>query len=345
MNLSALDHCMFQLSESEKQYLSGTHPDFWGQIPLKEVNGRQVYCVSNVGHYPGSSSASASLLSNAMIGENNLLVRRNSRFNAVPEHVHSYVELNYVYSGKCPQTINGHEIVLEKNQVLFIDTDCPHSISRLEEDDIMVSIMISKEFLKDHMFSEFSKDSILSNFFINTINEQTNHDHHLLFHSENNRRIQLFFQEFFCECFDPSINSTDILYHLFYVIMAELINVYENDFTHEQDFISHTPVASIIRYIESKYTTCTQQSVADFFHISPNYVSLLLKKYTGMNYIQLVQEKRLSTAASLLEKTSLSVTDIANEVGYENVSFFYNKFRQKYGCSPKEYQMKNKRKN
>ena len=91
----------------------------------------------------------------------------------------------------------------------------------------MISIMIAKEFLTDHLFSEFSKDSILSNFFINAINEQTDHLHHLLFHSENNRRIQLFFQEFFCECFDPSINSRDILYHLFYVIMAELINVYE----------------------------------------------------------------------------------------------------------------------
>lgn len=175
-------------------------------------------------------------------------------------------------------------------------------------------------------------------FFINAINEQTDHLHHLLFHSENNRRIQLFFQEFFCECFDPSINSRDILYHLFYVIMAELINVYENDLTTEQDSVTHTPVASIIRYIESNYKTCTQKSVADFFHISPNYVSLLLKRHIGMNYIQLVQEKRLSVAANLLQNTSLPISMIANESGYENVTFFYKKFHQKYGCSPKEFQ-------
>ena len=202
----------------------------------------------------------------------------------------------------------------------------------------MISIMIAKEFLTDHLFSEFSKDSILSNFFINAINEQTDHLHHLLFHSENNRRIQLFFQEFFCECFDPSINSRDILYHLFYVIMAELINVYENDLTTEQDSVTHTPVASIIRYIKSNYKTCTQKSVADFFHISPNYVSLLLKRHIGMNYIQLVQEKRLSVAANLLRDTSLPISMIANESGYENVTFFYKKFHQKYGCSPKEFQ-------
>ena len=120
--------------------------------------------------------------------------------------------------------------------------------------------------------------------------------------------------------------------------MAELINVYENDLTTEQDSVTHTPVASIIRYIKSNYKTCTQKSVADFFHISPNYVSLLLKRHIGMNYIQLVQEKRLSVAANLLQDTSLPISMIANESGYENVTFFYKKFHQKYGCSPKEFQ-------
>ena len=81
-----------------------------------------------------------------------------------------------------------------KNQVLLIDTNCPHSIEALGEDDIMISIIVKTDFLRDHMFSQFSKDSILSRFFINAMNEKTNHNHYLLFHSENDRRIPLFFQ-------------------------------------------------------------------------------------------------------------------------------------------------------
>lgn len=335
MNLSALNHCLFQLSESEKKYLHGHHFNQWENMPTKQINGRTVYCLSNIGSSPEQYHFH---VTDALFQQQNLLIKRNSRFNAVPEHVHSYIELNYVYAGNCPQTINGQSITLRKNQVLLIDTDCPHSISCLGENDIMISILISKEFLKTNLFSQFSKDSILSNFFINAITEQTSHDHYLLFHSENDRRILLFFQEFFCECFDPSINSNDILNHLFYVIMAQLINVYENDLAKGQDFTTHTPVSSIIRYIESNYNTCTQKSVADFFHISPNYVSLILKKYTGMTYITLVQEKRLTMAARLLETTNYPISFIANETGYENVSFFYKKFHQKYGCSPKEYQ-------
>lgn len=336
MNISTLHNILTQLSESEIKYKNGYVYNFWNEIPEEMVNNRLVHRLMYLESYQHSIVAQESLSEN-MSFYKNLSVKRNSRFNPVPEHVHSHIELNYVYSGICPQSVNGEDIVLQTNQVLLIDTDCPHSIAALSEDDIMISVMIQKDFLRNHLFSQLSQDSILSKFFVNAINEKTNHDHHLLFHSENNRRIPLFFQELFSECYDPSINSNDILMHLFYLIMAELINVYENDLSHTDDFENKTPIAPMIRYIESKYLTCTQESVAEFFHISPNYVSSLLKKHLGMSYISLIQDLKLKNAAHLLLDTKQSVTEIANLVGYENISFFYKKFQKKYGCSPKKY--------
>ena len=201
----------------------------------------------------------------------------------------------------------------------------------------MISIIPKTDFLREHMFNQFSNDSILSRFFINAINEKTDHDHYLLFHSENDRRIPMFFNELFCECFDPSINSTDIIMHLFYTIMAELINVYEDDLTKGDSYSHNSIVIPMLRYIERNFRTCTQESVADFFHISPNYVTRLLKKYTGMTYIQLIQAQKLQTAANLLKQTNLPVTEVAQRAGYENVTFFYKKFQEKYHCQPGEY--------
>ena len=68
--------------------------------------------------------------------------------------------------------------------------------------------------------------------------------------------------------------------HLFYTIMAELINVYEDDLTKEDSYSHNSVVIPMLRYIERNFRTCTQESVADFFHISPNYVTRLLKKYS-----------------------------------------------------------------
>lgn len=338
MNINTLHTILTQLSDSELKYKNGYIFEGWQHLPTEIIHDRKVFRLSFDNTSGNTFDNETDLgIQQASSFHNNLAVKKTSRFNPVPEHVHSHLEMNYVYSGTCPQTINGQEIILKPNQVLLIDVDCPHSVGALGEDDIMISVIIRREFLRDHLFSQFSKDSILSRFFVNAINEKTNHDHFILFHSENDRRIPLFFQELFSECYDPSINSNDILMHLFYLIMAELINVYENDLVKESEFSDKTPVASIIRYIEKNYQTCSLEGVADFFHISPNYVSILLKKHLNMTYIQMIQEQKLNAAAHLLKNTNRPVTEIANEVGYENVSFFYKKFEKKYHSSPREY--------
>lgn len=345
MNLNTLHHFLTQLSPNEEKYKAGDLFHQWNNLEKVTLNGRQVGIIRSnplSGNNSGYNYSDYTVPCGSGISRSPscITVKRNSRFNPVPEHIHSYIEINYVYSGTCPQIIDGTPITLEKNQVLLIDTNCPHSIPALGENDIMISLLVQKEYLRNHIFSQFSKDSILSHFFINAINEQTNHDHYLLFHSENDRRIPLFFRELFCECYDPSINSSDIIMHLFYTILAELINVYENDMTKEKTFTEQTPIVPMIRYIEHNFRTCSQESVAEFFHISPNYVSTLLKKYTGMTYIQLIQTKKLKFASDLLVNTDLPVTEIANKSGYENISFFYKKFQSRFGCSPKEYREK-----
>lgn len=338
MNISTLHQLLMALSESEQNYKKGASFTNWNHLDKVTIQGRSVYIMDP---FFRNSTVSGFFFStdpnNPSLNMPNLSIKRNSRFNPVPEHIHTYVELNYVYSGSCPQTIDQTPILLEKNQILLIDSGCPHSIEALGENDVMISILISKDFLKNHLFSQFSKDSRLSQFLIQAIHEKTDHDHYLLFHSENNRRIPLFFQELFCEFFDPSINSSDILMNLFYLIMAELVNVYENDFAKDENFSTFGQVAPIIRYMERNFRTCTLETLSDIFHLTPNYITTLLKKYTNTSYIRLMQNIKLEHAAKLLKGSKLSVTEIANDAGYENVSFFYKKFYEHYECSPKDY--------
>lgn len=93
----------------------------------------------------------------------------------------------------------------------------------------------------------------------------------------------------------------------------------------------------VLRYIEENYLTCTLKSTAEFFNINSNYLSNYIKKQTGLTFTQLIQEQKMMHTASLLRNTDIPVADVANMAGYENVSFFYKKFEEKYGNSPKEY--------
>ena len=339
MNIKSLDYKLKELSESEKKYKDGYSFTGWAHMPKKELNGK-LYSVIGNEHEMGATSGPDGHAGNnryIMNLGNSIIIKKTSRFNPVPEHIHNYIEMNFVYSGTCSQSVDGNDILLQKGQVLLIDTECPHSIGYLDHDDILLSIIIPKTYLRESFLSQISQDNFLTRFFIQALNTQTEHDHYILFHSEGNERIALFFSELCCEYLDPSINANDITLHLFYLILAELINVYESDLVTTAKSPQSSLAFSILHYLQHNFRTCSQSDVAKLFHISPNYVTTLLKKEIGMSYIQLVQTYRLDYSAQLLNSSNLPVTEIAAKAGYENVTFFYKKFKEKYGCSPKDY--------
>jgi len=58
-----------------------------------------------------------------------------------------------------------------------------------------------------------------------------------------------------------------------------------------------------------------------------------------------IKEKRLEKALSILAKKEISVTNLAYEVGYENISYFIKEFKNKVGQSPKQYILSQHRNN
>ena len=77
----------------------------------------------------------------------NFVIFPHVRFVPVPMHSHNYVELFYMYSGSVRQTIQGKEILLTEGQIGLIDTGVSHSIGDTGENDIMINILMTKDFL------------------------------------------------------------------------------------------------------------------------------------------------------------------------------------------------------
>ena len=63
----------------------------------------------------------------------------------------------------------------------------------------------------------------------------------------------------------------------------------------------------------------------------------MLKRETGDSFNKLLQRQRISIAKALLANTDLAVTAIGKQVGYDNMSFFYRKFKEDTGLTPADY--------
>ena len=77
--------------------------------------------------------------------------------------------------------------------------------------------------------------------------------------------------------------------------------------------------------------------VAQELNISPSYLSGLLKVLTGLNTQQHIHQKLIDKAKERLSTTSLSVSEIAYELGFEHPQSFSKLFKTKTNLSPLEF--------
>ncbi|RXZ82477.1 AraC family transcriptional regulator [Paenibacillaceae bacterium] len=68
-----------------------------------------------------------------------------------------------------------------------------------------------------------------------------------------------------------------------------------------------------------------------------SYFSTFFKKKLGISFIDYVNRKRVLKAEQLLATASMSVTEIAEAVGFSNMAHFYTLFKRHNGCTPKQF--------
>lgn len=79
------------------------------------------------------------------------------------------------------------------------------------------------------------------------------------------------------------------------------------------------------------------QGIAEQLHVSPNYLSSLLKVLTGQNTQQHIHGKLIERAKEMLSTTQLSVSEIAYGLGFEHSQSFSRLFKSKTNQTPLEF--------
>ena len=72
-------------------------------------------------------------------------------------------------------------------------------------------------------------------------------------------------------------------------------------------------------------------------HVSEQHLCRLFKRSLGESPLHCAQLLRLEQAGSLLDRTDLSVAEIAERLGYSSQFHFSRSFKQAYGLSPTAY--------
>ena len=133
------------------------------------------------------------------------------------------------------------------------------------------------------------------------------------------------------------------------VTQIELLLNYANRF-YKRQFITRKAISSNLlqeleqvlnEYFNSNRSTSegipTVQYLAERLNFSPSYLSDMLRSLTGQNAQQHIHDKLIEKAKEKLSITSLSVSEIAYELGFEHPQSFSKFFKTKTSLSPLEF--------
>ncbi|MCD8382503.1 MAG: AraC family transcriptional regulator [Clostridiales bacterium] len=264
-------------------------------------------------------------------------IRPHTRFAHFPVHRHNYVELVYMCAGTTTHIINQKEqIVLEEGDLLFLNQNVYHEILPAAEGDIAVNFIILPDFFKQPV-SMIERENVLRDFLISAISGERAISDYLHIQAKGIVPVENLMESMIWTLIHHlpgtnSINQTSMGLLLMNLSrFADTIN--RTDPGQEEQNL----VFSVLNYIDTRYRSGTLAEISAELGQPTYSVSRLLKKHMGSNFRELLQSRKLQQAAYLLDNTTLSVDAIMERVGYDNSSYFYRKFRERYGCSPREY--------
>lgn len=110
-----------------------------------------------------------------------------------------------------------------------------------------------------------------------------------------------------------------------------------------QSVSANRQCAAIRRYIDLHFKEfLTLEQLAEESHMSKYYLSHAFKREYGVSPINYMISRRIEESKYLLAETDLSLSQIAQLLGFSSLSYFSQVFHRTQGISPKEYRQNQK---
>lgn len=272
-----------------------------------------------------------------LLNSGNLIqIRPHTRFIHFPKHTHNYVEVIYMYKGHTNHVINGEAVELREGELLFLNQNATQEIFPAQQGDIAVNFIILPEFFDQTLLMIGKEENLLRDFIIGCLKCEDDKVSYLHFKVTDVLPIQNLVENLIWTLLNNQQNSRSINQITMGLLFLQLMNHTDKISVGKNQYEQELTI-KLLHYIDEHYKDGKLSELAEDLHCELYWLSRITKKLTGKTYTELVQIKRLNQAAYLLSTTGLTVLDIGLAVGYDNISYFYRIFQEKYGVSPKKY--------
>lgn len=265
-----------------------------------------------------------------------ILMEKHPRY--LPEfiHGHAYVELMYLYRGQCRNRFSHTVMSMQEGDVCIIAPRVKHGVS-IFDDSILINVQIKPQAIA-RLFTDISEEQNPLLLFFQRILQGEKQFPYLFVRTGTSPNLRGKISDAFGEYCSEKPYGRKIAVMYLQLFFALMIREYSSIMVvgAEEKSNAHK-IGLILDYIQKHSREIDLQSLAGNFHYTPQYMSKIIREYTGVPFSCLVRRLRLEQAAYLLRCSEKAIPVIAREVGYRDTDHFIRLFKAQYQYTPLKY--------
>ena len=253
-----------------------------------------------------------------------------------PESVIPYSIFRYIEKGKAELCIDGHEITVEENQIVYIPQGCKMSCRALSESFEFYSLRFTTSVL-------YEGEDILAEYYgIPRVLVNEGEDVYFKEIYKWVKKNSMVKKHFVRGYLDSLIGSLAIRGNKVDKVTGNFVEKIEEKSFRDRNLKKNEQIDPRI-YMVAEYIILhpgekyTPQKMAEMAELSKQRFSSLFKINMGKSPMKYVREIRLTTAARALLISNDNINDIAYRCGYEDANYFIREFKAAFGFTPNQY--------
>ncbi|MCS6835290.1 MAG: AraC family transcriptional regulator [Anaerolineae bacterium] len=246
------------------------------------------------------------------------------------EHRHDFYEVFLIVSGMVNHHINGNTEQLSQGCLVFIRPDDRHYFSGVTDHNCrLINLAFARSLFDD--LAAFLGPQVVQSSLLQSDQPPT-----VWLSSTERSQLADEFQRWGKQLYRPKAESRLELR----VMLAGVLTRYYLNNARSTSKLRPAPdwLTEICQKMyEEKHFIEGRAALMRLANRSPEYVNRTFRLYLNMTPSEFINGLRLDYAAELLLQTQRSVIDICFETGFGNLSHFYHRFKERWGCSPEQF--------
>ncbi len=264
----------------------------------------------------------------------------------VEAHSHEFFELAYVAEGSGEHQYNkGDFHPIKPGDVFIIEPGIEHDYRiSADENAVIYNVLFIPSLLRDELNTMSAMTPFVDFFYVEPLlRNDLRFNTRLTLQAKHQVKMRALLDGLILEQQTKNLGYQIMVKTEMIQLFVFLSRCYQQmDLPSKMQGSDEQTIHHIREFIHRHYNQpLTLDQISHISGMSPSVFSVKFKQHTGHTLIEYRNEIRLSLAKEALLTTDNKILNIANEVGFDDLSFFNKQFKKKIGLSPGEFRKQN----